>query len=161
MHEVAKDFGLPTKDIAEILTKFGHTPKNHMQALEDNELSLIFEHLTQHNQIASIVTIFAEGAKPEEKKEPPAKKEEKAAPATSGEKSAPAAREAAPAGDKKKDAPKTEQPQSRGFPGKARGGPGLLFPLRAQEWRVHVQSLRNCQPSDAGKGHPRYWGRGC
>ena len=113
VHEVAKDFGLPTKDIAEILTKFGHTPKNHMEALEDNEMSLIFEHLTQHNQIASIVIIFAKGAKPEEKKEAPAKKEEKAAPAPSGEKSAPAAREAAPAGDKKKDAPKTEQPQSR------------------------------------------------
>ena len=114
VHEVAKDFGLPTKDIAEILTKFGHTPKNHMQALEDNELSLIFEHLTQHNQIASIVTIFAEGAKPEEKKEAPAKKEEKAAPAPSGEKSAPSAgKEAAPAPEKKKDAPKTEQPQSR------------------------------------------------
>ena len=113
VHEVAKDFGLPTKDIAEILTKFGHTPKNHMQALEDNELSLIFEHLTQHNQISSIVTIFAEGAKPEEKKEAPAKKEEKAAPAPSGEKSAPAGKEAAPTGEKKKDAPKTEQPQSR------------------------------------------------
>lgn len=114
VHEVAKDFGLPTRDIAEILTKFGHTPKNHMQALEDSELSLIFEHLTQHNQISSIVTIFAEGAKPEEKKEAPAKKEEKAAPAPSGEKSAPAAgKEAAPAPEKKKDAPKAEQPQSR------------------------------------------------
>ena len=43
VHEVAKDFGLPTKTITEILTKYAETPKNHMQALTDQELSLIFE----------------------------------------------------------------------------------------------------------------------
>ena len=63
VHEVAKDFGIATKDITEILTKYAETPKNHMQVLEDRELSLIFEYLTQHNQIASIATVFAEGAK--------------------------------------------------------------------------------------------------
>ena len=68
VHEVAKDFGVATKDITEILTKYAETPKNHMQVLEDRELSLIFEYLTQHNQIASIATVFAEGAKTEEKK---------------------------------------------------------------------------------------------
>ena len=29
VHEVAKDFGLPTKDIVEILTKYAAAPKNH------------------------------------------------------------------------------------------------------------------------------------
>ena len=72
-HEVAKDFGVATKDITEILTKYAETPKNHMQVLEDRELSLIFEYLTQHNQIASIATVFAEGAKTEEKKPEPKK----------------------------------------------------------------------------------------
>ena len=43
VHEVAKDFGVPTKQITEILTKYAETPKNHMQVLEDRELSLIFE----------------------------------------------------------------------------------------------------------------------
>ena len=38
VHEVAKDFGLPTKTITEILTKYAETPKNHMQALTDQEL---------------------------------------------------------------------------------------------------------------------------
>ena len=76
VHEVAKDFGVATKDVTEILTKYAETPKNHMQALEDRELSLVFEYLTQHNQIESIVTIFAEGAKPQEKKAEPAKKQE-------------------------------------------------------------------------------------
>ena len=75
VHEVAKDFGVATKDITEILTKYAETPKNHMQVLEDRELSLIFEYLTQHNQIDSIATVFAEGAKaeakkPEQKKQP-------------------------------------------------------------------------------------------
>ena len=77
VHEVAKDFGIATKDITEILTKYAETPKNHMQVLEDRELSLIFEYLTQHNQISSIATIFAEGAKPEEKKPEEKKPEEK------------------------------------------------------------------------------------
>ena len=76
VHEVAKDFGVATKDVTEILTKYAETPKNHMQVLEDRELSLVFEYLTQHNQIDNIITIFAEGAKPQEKKVEPAKKQE-------------------------------------------------------------------------------------
>ena len=71
VHEVAKDFGLPTKQITEILTKYAETPKNHMQVLEDHELSLIFESLTQTNQVEGIHVIFAEGAKTEEKKPEP------------------------------------------------------------------------------------------
>ena len=35
VHEVAKDFGVSTKEITEILTKYAETPKNHMQVLED------------------------------------------------------------------------------------------------------------------------------
>ncbi len=61
VHEVAKDFGVSTKEITEILTKYAETPKNHMQVLEDRELSLIFEYLTQHNQVSGIQVIFAEG----------------------------------------------------------------------------------------------------
>ena len=68
VHEVAKDFGVSTKEITEILTKYAETPKNHMQVLEDRELSLIFEYLTQHNQVSSIAVIYAEGAKAAEKK---------------------------------------------------------------------------------------------
>ena len=49
VHEVAKDFGLSTKTITEILTKYATAPKNHMQVLDDHELSIIFDYLTQHN----------------------------------------------------------------------------------------------------------------
>ena len=68
VHEVAKDFGVATKQVTEILTKYAETPKNHMQVLTDRELSLIFESLTQNNQVAGIHVIFAEGAKAAEKK---------------------------------------------------------------------------------------------
>ena len=78
VHEVAKDFGLPTKTITEILTKYAETPKNHMQALTDQELSLIFEYLTQHNPVSSIQVIFADTYKEEPAKEPAAKKAEPA-----------------------------------------------------------------------------------
>ena len=53
IHEVAKDFGMTSKDISQILTDYATTPKNHMQVLEDAELDLIFEYLTQHHQVGS------------------------------------------------------------------------------------------------------------
>ncbi|MEF9972004.1 MAG: translation initiation factor IF-2 N-terminal domain-containing protein, partial [Oscillospiraceae bacterium] len=64
VHEVAKDFKMNSKDIAEILTDYATAPKNHMQALEENELDLIFEYLTQHNQVADLAEIFAVPVKP-------------------------------------------------------------------------------------------------
>jgi translation initiation factor IF-2 len=60
VHEVAKDFGLPTKTITEILTKYGSAPKNHMQVLTDRELSIIFDRLTQDHAISDIQVIFQE-----------------------------------------------------------------------------------------------------
>ena len=55
---LAKDFGMTSKAITEILTKYATTPKNHMQVLEDQELSLVFEYLTQQNQCASMEDLF-------------------------------------------------------------------------------------------------------
>ena len=83
VHEVAKDFKKNSKEITDILTKYATAPKNHMQVLEDRELSLIFEYLTQHNQVDNIESIYAE-----------VYREPKTAPAPKGE---PA--KAAPQGD--------------------------------------------------------------
>lgn len=58
VHEVAKDFGVPTKTITEILTKYASAPKNHMQVLTDHELSVIFDCLTQQNPVSDIQVIF-------------------------------------------------------------------------------------------------------
>ena len=69
VHEVAKDFKVPTKKITEILTKYAATPKNHMQVLTVNELDIIFEYLTSTNQIESIEEIYAVESPPEKKGE--------------------------------------------------------------------------------------------
>ena len=60
VHEVAKDFNLGTKEITDILTKYAKTPKNHMQVLEDSELAIIFDYLTQHRPVDSIESIYAD-----------------------------------------------------------------------------------------------------
>ena len=70
VHEVAKDFKMNSKDIVQILTEYATTPKNHMQVLEENELDLIFEYLTQHNQMADISEVFAVPEKPAQAVEP-------------------------------------------------------------------------------------------
>ena len=113
VHEVAKDFGVPTKQITEILTEYAQTPKNHMQVLEDHELSLIFEYLTQHNPVSGIQVIFAEGMKPaaEKKAEPaPEKKAEARKEAAKG--AAPKA-DQAPKKAETKSAQQPTQPVSR------------------------------------------------
>ena len=83
VHEVAKDFNSTSKVISQILTDYATTPKNHMQVLENEELDIIFEYLTQHNQVGSIAEIFNTPAqaepKPSEKK--PAKDDKGAKPA--------------------------------------------------------------------------------
>ena len=80
VHEVAKDFGRNSKEITDILTQYATAPKNHMQPLDDRELSLIFEYLTQHNQVDSLESIYAEVYR-----EPkPAPKAEPAKPAAQG-----------------------------------------------------------------------------
>ena len=115
VHEVAKDFGVSTKEITEILAKYAETPKNHMQVLEDRELSLIFEYLTQHNPVSNIAVIFAEGAKPAEKKaaSAPAQSQQAARPAAPQQGNRPA-QGTAPAGKApEKAAEPVKQPMSR------------------------------------------------
>ena len=65
VHEVAKDLGKSTKEITQILTTYATTPKNHMQVLDDKELSLIFEHVTQNNQVADMQASLGAPAKKE------------------------------------------------------------------------------------------------
>ncbi len=101
VHEVAKDFNLASKDVAEILTEYSSTPKNHMQVLESEELDVIFEYLTQHHQIESLEEVFRDDkpqAKPAQQTDKPRQAgAQAAAPAQTG---APAAQPAAPKADK-------------------------------------------------------------
>ena len=69
VNELAKDFGMQTKQIIEILGKYFPTPKKSGQNLDDDELNLVFEYLTQKNQVSSIEAIYADAA-PAEKPAP-------------------------------------------------------------------------------------------
>ena len=60
---------MQTKEIIEILGKYSGTPKKSGQNLDDGELNLLFEHLTQHNQVSGLDVIYADSA-PAEKPAP-------------------------------------------------------------------------------------------
>jgi len=102
VHEVAKDFDKNTKDVVDILTKYAEKPKNHMQVLGDHELSLVFESLTQNNQVESIESIYADVYHaPAEPKAPAA---------------APAEQGSRPQGKPPQPAPANNRPVSAGKP---------------------------------------------
>ena len=75
VHEVAKDFGVNSKKVLEVLAKYTDEPRKHMTALEDKELDIIFETITQENQVESFDKYFAVTAAANE--EPKAEKKEK------------------------------------------------------------------------------------
>ena len=103
VHEVAKDFNSTSKEISQILTDYASTPKNHMQVLENDELDVIFEYLTQHNQVASLADIFNVAPKQEIKAPAPAAKQPQKQDAKSKEAPAPAPTPAPAAAPKKKE----------------------------------------------------------
>ncbi|MBD5170267.1 MAG: translation initiation factor IF-2 [Oscillibacter sp.] len=73
INELAKDFGMQTKQIIEILGSHLSVQKKSGQNLDDKELNFVFEYLTQHNQVSDIKTIYADAAPAPEKPAAPAK----------------------------------------------------------------------------------------
>ena len=59
LKEVATDFGTTPKEIADIISKFYERPKSNTQVLTDAELNVVFDYMTQKNQIKSIEQVFA------------------------------------------------------------------------------------------------------
>ena len=74
VNELAKDFGLQTREIIEILGQYFDVPKKSGQNLDERELTVVFEYLTQHNQVSGLQAIFADTT--------PAEKPAQAAPAS-------------------------------------------------------------------------------
>ena len=68
--DMAKDFGLTSKDILSVLSTYEDGSKKPSQVLSADEVNLIFEHLTQKHQV-KIESIYAESA-PQKKPEPKA-----------------------------------------------------------------------------------------
>ena len=108
VHEVAKDFGLPSKRIMEILSAYGLKPRNYQQSLNDHELSVIFEYLTQRHQVSGIEAIYAD-VKPKETPKTEAEEKPEEQPETNPEAAAfpdgnDAKQDAAPAAEASGDA---------------------------------------------------------
>jgi len=106
VHEVAKDFDVPSKKILDILAKHFEEQKKSMTALEEPELDIIFETFTKEHSVESFDAYFATANEPKketkkEKAEPEAKEEAKAEPKKADEKKQ----------DKKADKGEAKQPQ--------------------------------------------------
>ena len=113
IHEVAKDFGVPTKVIMELYEKHFGKPKNHMQVLEEDQLNLLFDVFTKSHQVASLeeaLKATGEAKAPAKTAEKTAEKQENK-PAEAPK--APAAKKenkpAAPQSVQKKEEPKKDE----------------------------------------------------
>ncbi|MBQ2613747.1 MAG: translation initiation factor IF-2 [Clostridia bacterium] len=64
-YELSKAFGFSSKEIMKVLHDYKVSEKNHMSALDENELNVIFEYYTQKNQVADFSMYENDGAKKE------------------------------------------------------------------------------------------------
>ena len=78
--DVAKDFGKNNKDIIGILSNYCEGKKTANTVLEENELNILFDKLTQDNSVASFDEYFGsvkKAEKPQAKKAAPKKEVKK------------------------------------------------------------------------------------
>ena len=54
LKEVATDFGTTPKEIADIIAKYGERPKSNTQVLTDEELNIVFDHMTKNRQVSDL-----------------------------------------------------------------------------------------------------------
>ncbi len=112
LKEVATDFGVTPKDIAEIMGKFFEKPKSNTQVLTEEELNVVFDYMTQTHQIDSLEVVFAVQPKPQPKVEE--KKAEEKKPEAPKAEEKPQEKPAAP------QPPKAEKPQKPAQPERKR-----------------------------------------
>ncbi len=84
INALAKDFDVKSKDIITILDNAGLAGRTHMAVLDENELSIIFETLTQNNQV-DITAFFKEYDDKKNAKKEELRKEQEAARAAAEE----------------------------------------------------------------------------
>ena len=54
LKEVATDFEVAPKVISEVVAKYFEKPKSSTQVMTAEELNVIFDYLTQHNQVFAV-----------------------------------------------------------------------------------------------------------
>ena len=113
--EVAADFGMQAKDIAAIVEKYFEKPRSNNQVLEDEQLNVIFDCLTQTHQIESLEQVFAAAfAKQDAQKAEEKKQAEQAQAEQKPAQAAPAAKaEETPAQQKPADKKEPERKRER------------------------------------------------
>ena len=109
LKEVAADFGVPPKEIADIISRYYDKPKSNTQVLNDQELNAVFDYMTQKHQIDSLEQVFA-AKKPEPPKAAPQPQ-----PAAAAQPSQPKAQQNQKQSPKQGNAP-TQQPKPQGQP---------------------------------------------
>ena len=137
LKEVAADFGMAPKDIAEVVAKFSEKPKSNSQVLTDVELNAVFDYLTQKNQISSLEQVFA--AKSAPKAEP--------VPAKAAEPAKDPVKKPQPG----KDNPSRPQPQQ----GKRNPAPAPAAQQPAQPAAPASQSAQPVQPKEPERKRER------
>ena len=80
VHEFAKDFGLKSVEVMELLTRFETKERTHMAVLTQGELDFLFNHYTKKNQVENFNAYFELANRPDpegtKKAEAPKKAEE-------------------------------------------------------------------------------------
>ena len=119
--EVAADLGVTPKEISAIVEKYFEKPKSTAQVLDEQQLNVIFDLMTQKNQISSIEVVFAAAFAAKEAEEK--KKAEEAAKKAAEEKKK--AEEAKAAG---KPVPAASTPAAPAKPGEKKPAQGQAKP---------------------------------
>ena len=120
--EMAKDFGVPTKAITALVGEFFDKPKSAQQVLTEAQLNVLFDVLTQRNQVPSLEDALAAQAAPAKPEAPAAPekseaaKDQKPAPTAEKKPAAAAQPQSAPAQPKaalqgQQPAPKVDKPK--------------------------------------------------
>ena len=148
IHKVAKDFKkgnkeLPSKEIMDILTKYNHPPKNHAQSLTEQELSIVFEYLTQHNQIDSIESVYADVYhEPGKAAKPAAAPKQTAAPKSGSSQNKPAAPK--PQAEQPAPTPVSRVPEKKVVDTRGSGNVNL------DKYDEHLESFTDQRQQDRG-----------
>ena len=59
IHEVAKDLNVQSKQVVDFLKNATGEAKNHMTALNEDELNIVFEHFSKKGEVQNFEKYFA------------------------------------------------------------------------------------------------------
>ncbi len=163
IHEVSKDFNINSKDIIALLKDKLGVEKKSQTSLEETELDLIFDYLTQKNEVKNFDEYFAAGAQAREEraKERKAEKDRKLAAQMAVFEQLKAAQAAQKAAEEAKNQPKAEpkpekkaEPKVEAKPEKKAEPKVDAKPEKKAEPRVEAKPAKKTEPKVEAKPEP-------